>query len=950
MKPLYLIIKNPFAVLLVFTAMVFICPPKSSARYDPSLVWHTVSTDNFIIYYPEGHEPVAQRVISLSEEVYEDVTGYLKVQPMPCPVVLDPGTDVFNGYMALFPSRISLYETPLNTVQGFGPGSDIMDLVFTHEYTHYAHITARLGWYGVLTRILGDGLAASNMVSPGWLIEGITTNTETWFTNGGRGRSSFFKGKMMSFVEGEGLWGLNSASVSSPYSPPGYGRIYLAGYNMVEYLNRTYGESAFARLSRYQALNPFGGSSMALKKVTGKSPKQFYRDFLNDYLEQARLQKEKATSEGLPSGRVILSDDQNLESFETHSWTDKGTILAIRTGYDKKNAIVEADPVTGKIILEKKAGTLANISARGLPDGRILMAEVFYHPLGEGDIDTTDLVIFNPLTRDHDRLTRSAHIYSADMSPDNKTIVATRRNGMWIDLVLMDADGGNMRTLVSRTGMYFDAPCWSPDGALIAAVVKSGQNSDIVLVDPGTGSMELLFGSDIAEDNEPEFSPDGKWIIFSSDRSGTWNIYAWGLTEKRLFQMTSVPYVAGDPHISPDGGTLSFSNMIRGVEQINVIPFNPLSGKPAETDMESPIPEPDLTRLQPEVAFTGKKGIPLRAYKPFIHIPYFSSDEDGAQAGILLMGEDPLGINSYYMDLLYGTVSGRPGYDITVTNKSFWPTLKGRVYDTSEEKNSLVQDRDIWFRERGGELSAGINFIHRVTPSVITSSLYLGGKFRHINSLDDTIYVNPELDRSVGAFGEMTISRAPDSASRDMVSSWGQNLYLSYEKGLSSLGGEFPGFNRIVSLTQYVPSFFRHQGLALTATQQSQEGRLFYDKDISIPRGYHDYDSAGGLNCRNNLLISAEYHFPILYMDDGIGLYAYHSDLLKGSVFVDYGAGWDNGFDWDSWNSRARTSVGATITNRCVLYAVLPIEFGIEAGYKVEEKDAFVGCILKLGL
>ena len=41
------------------------------------------------------------------------------------------------------------------------------------------------------------------------------------------------------------------------------------------------------------------------------------------------------------------------------------------------------------------------------------MPEVFYHPLGEGQIDTTDLVIFDPKTQKHERLTKEAHIYSA---------------------------------------------------------------------------------------------------------------------------------------------------------------------------------------------------------------------------------------------------------------------------------------------------------------------------------------------------------------------------------------------------------------------------------------------------------------------------------------------------------------------------------------------------------
>ena len=934
-------------LFLSCTVMILLFPIQASARYDPALKWCTVQTDNFIIYYPKGHELLAQRVLSLCEEVHKDVTAYLGVEPRPCPIVLDPGTDIFNGFMGIFPSKISLYETPLYTVRGFGPGSDLMDLVFTHEYTHYVHITTRLGWYGELTRVLGDGLAISNVLSPGWVVEGVTTNTETMFTDGGRGRSALFKGEMMSFTEGQGLWDLNSAAVSSPYAPPG-GRIYLAGYPMVDYMNRTYGQDAFARLSQYQARHPLGGSGEALEFVTGKSPQQFYLDFLSDYLASTRTSRDKAIIAGLPQGKVVLAEDDTLDGFESHFWTENGTIIGLRRGYDKKTALVEVDPGTGKTVSEIETGTLANLSARRLPDGRLLIPEVFYHPLGEGQIDTTDLVIFDPKTQKRERLTKQAHIYSADLSPDKKTIVATRRNGMWIDLVLLNADGTNIRELISKPGMYFDAPCWSPDGSQIATVLKNGRNSDIVLVNPATGSMGLLFASDICEDNEPEFSPDGKWIIFSSDRSGIWNIYAWDLADKRLFQLTSVPYVAGDPHISPDGKDLSYSNTIRGVKQVCTLPFNPQTGKPVLTLEAQGIEQPDLKRLQPDIAFAGTTGIPLEAYKPFVHIPYISSDEEGTVAGVLLMGADPVGINSYTANLLYGFKSNRAGYDINLTNKSFWPTLTARLYDTPVEDNTVGNGEDYWYRERGGELSAGVNMIHQIVPSMITSTLRIGPRLRYFSSLDDDVDIAHDNNQSIGVFGEMKLSRMPDASSRDMVSSWGEDVFLSYEKGLSDLGGELPGYNGIASLTQYVPSYFTHQGLALTLVHQSQNGDLSYSKDLSIPRGYDDDDPQGGLDMNKNLLMSAEYHFPILYTDGGLGLYAYHSTLVKGSLFVDYGAGWDGGFDWDSWNRKAQTSIGATLTNKCILLAVLPIEFGIQAGYKTHEKEGFANFIFKV--
>jgi hypothetical protein len=221
--------------------------------------------------------------------------------------------------MSIFPSRISLFENPLHKVRGFGPGSDLMDLVFTHEYTHYVHITEKRGWYGALTDVIGPGLEISNVISPGWAVEGITTSTETMFTDGGRGRSPLFKGEMLSFRRTETV-GINAASVVHTLLTPG-SRIYLGGYFMVDYLNRTYGSDAFARMSRYQAEHPLGGTGEALKAVTGQYPHQFYFLFLRDLEAQAPAARDKALSAGLASGTPVLSASACLDSFAFHFWS-----------------------------------------------------------------------------------------------------------------------------------------------------------------------------------------------------------------------------------------------------------------------------------------------------------------------------------------------------------------------------------------------------------------------------------------------------------------------------------------------------------------------------------------------------------------------------------------------------------------------------------------------------
>ncbi len=938
-------------LLLISLILLLSFPVQSFARYNPEWKWRTIRTDNFTVYYPEGHENLAMRVLSLSDEVYDDVTGYLGVKPRRCPIVLNPGTDIFNGFFSVFPNRISLFETPMYSVRGFGPASDLMDLVYTHEYAHYVHLTTRLGLYGVMSRFLGDGLAISNVFSPGWIIEGVTTNAETMFTDGGRGRSSLFRGEMMSFTEMGGLWSLSSAGTTPPYAPP-INRIYLSGYYIVEYLNRVYGEKAISQLGRFQARHPLMGTGGAIKQITKKSPKAFYKEFIADFETRTGNLKDKVLADGFPSGQVILYEP--IDDLKSHFWTDKGTIKVLRRGYDKKTVIVEINPATSEIVEEKETGNLNNISTiRSTPDGRIIFGEVYYHPIGDGELDVTDLVIFDTMTKEHIRLTKGEHIYSAALSPDYKTFVAARRNGMWTELILLDEDGTNIRPLFSKPGIYVETPCWSPDGSSIAGVITVGQKSDIVLVNPQAGSVKTLFKTDIHEDNEPSFSPDGRWVVFSSSRSGIWNIYAWDTIEKKLYQLTSVFYAASEPRVSPDGEILSFLSMYRGVNRLCIMPFKPQTGMEVHVEDGDIIDEPDIFRLEPDIKFESK-GIPLwEAYRPIAHIPYFGQDENGSMIGVYLLGADPIGLNTYIAEILYGLESNKFGYDVSVINKSFWPTIKARIYDSSEEGNALQGGKDYLiyeekrFRERSVELSLGFDMIHKTAPSIFQSSFLAGTRLRRFDGLGD-FKIDRDRDQSLGIFSEIKFKHIPDSARRDMIPQWGQTFHIVHEEGLSVSFGEISGHNTFVSAKQYIPSPLKHHGLEITFTHQNQSGFLNYEKGMSIPRGYSYDDTKGDLFLRKNIMMSLEYHFPLLFTDRGLGLILYHINLFKGSFFIDYGAGWNGNFGIWSWIDKARTSVGLTLTTKSVLVSWLPVEFGISAGYKTREKDGFTNFIFSI--
>jgi hypothetical protein len=130
---------------------------------------------------------------------------------------------------------------------------------------------------------------------------------------------------------------------------------------------------------------------------------------------------------------------------------------------------------------------------------------------------------------------------------------------------------------------------------------------------------------------------------------------------------------------------------------------------------------------------------------------------------------------------------------------------------------------------------------------------------------------------------------------------------------------------------------------------QKQSGELTFDKDYSLPRGYGTSDTEGNLNLSNNLLFSVEYHFPIDYVDNGLGLSVLHVNVLKSFLFSDWGAGWNKTFNTNEWRRNARNVVGASLRAETSLFSMLPMEIGVEGGYKTREREGFANLVVLFG-
>jgi dipeptidyl aminopeptidase/acylaminoacyl peptidase len=230
----------------------------------------------------------------------------------------------------------------------------------------------------------------------------------------------------------------------------------------------------------------------------------------------------------------------------------KNKNIAIDPGNSSKphlDSIASPQQVTG--------GDGAKFAPRYAPDGTKLAYAV---DLEGGEV--FDIYIFDRETGEHFNLTPDtpdAIQPNTSWSPDGSQIAFLWNRSGCFQTYTMHSKGGEARLILDVPFPGWDIR-WSPDGNHIAVVVE-GRGQDfhtfIVPIDGGEPWS-------IALENEPinalasRWSPDGRFLAFSSDIHGYYNI---GIVELETRKITWVTDGEGDKHSpswSPESAKLTF--------------------------------------------------------------------------------------------------------------------------------------------------------------------------------------------------------------------------------------------------------------------------------------------------------------------------------------------------------------------------------------------------------
>ncbi len=476
--------------------------------------WEVTNTRHFKIIYEKKSTKSVNEIIGFSEDVYNSVTEFFDSYPDQIILVIHDRIDIANGSFYPAPQHINLYVTAPSEPEFGGNINNWLRFLLTHELTHYVNMTIKKGFFYQLSKFMGKSvLSVPGGLLPGWAIEGIAVKLETDITGSGRGNNPFFEMFSKSLVLEDKLFSWRQAAYTSLHPP--YGRIYVAGYLINDFMARKYGNDIFVKIYREYLKFPLLGFNYYVKKITGDSVSSIFNS-----MEQ-ELKNKYSTFTEIPG--KLLSPDMESDYFLPEI-TNQGWVV-YRETEDKEPALVLLDPISKieKILVKTRLTDHSSYSATENSRLVVFAALNVENTNPAGLTAVSDLYLYNNLTGKVHQITWNAHLRQPAISPDGQRIIAVQKSGQYTRLIEFDSDTGKLKTLFEKVKTSVFNPVFSPNGEMILFTSGNAAGRKMCILKKGGTKPQLL---DIGLMNvyNPKFL-DKENIIFVSDRDGTPEIY-----------------------------------------------------------------------------------------------------------------------------------------------------------------------------------------------------------------------------------------------------------------------------------------------------------------------------------------------------------------------------------------------------------------------------------------
>ncbi len=919
----------------------------AAAAATPLPAWRTIDTPHFQLHYPEDLEALAFRAARLCEEAHATLVPLLGHTPAERTHVLltDYGDNANGSATALPYPKVHLFAAPPDMDGNLHDYDDWLRILIFHEYTHILHLDTKSGLPAVLNRVLGRTFAP-NQNMPSFLLEGTAVWLESLTSGRGRIHSAVFRGILRVQALAGRLLDIDSAT-HVPLDWPGANVWYLYGGHFLDWIarNRGVGTAASLNAAVGDDLLPFAPNAAA-REATGETLTALWRAWQADLSARARVERDRLDAEpgGVTAPRPVTTNgrDHRNPRFHADGRLFSLDIAADRTGgvWARRDGVdAPARMLTGQAL---SAFDLCN-------DGRTLLFD--QQDRFAGDYAFFDLVAYDLERLRPRRLTRGARIREPACAPDGTWAAAVQLDHGRSRLVRVDLASGDVRTLHDPGGIDQVAfPVVSPDGGTVVATrVAQGRGRDLVAVDVASGAVRPIT-ADAALELHPRFSPDGRWLVYVSDITGIYDVYARRWPDGAPQRLTRLVGGALEVDISPDGGTLGMRVITPGGYDLATIPFAPeaplAAGRPAaETETRGPAPDRPLP---------ARDYAPLDSLWPVAWSPAFSfssAEEAASQVGLTLDANDAAGHH-----VMVGSIQSVPeddslGATLVYGYRRLVPALTLSLgHATRTRANGAyfgAAPRD--WRDRVTNASASVSYPFGRAARSVAASLRVG--YSRTDPAENPDPVHDPLDRApeIPASSESTDVvfglRYADLDTYPEAISTGEGFAFATTVRLRDrrIGGEADTFELFVDYAHFFPLWWRHV-LALRlngAIGRGDAGRGVFFALGSVPQPRNILlDALDNISFGSNvlrgypsgtergdrfLLAKLDYRMPIWDVFRGPSTAPLFFRRLKLALFTDWGQARTSPDEISFAPDAFRRAVGAELASEATLGWRLPV-------------------------
>ena len=639
------------------------------AQLTPSYDWQVMETDHFrIVFHPEVEGLAAEAAVA-AEDAYQRWSVELNtVPPAKTDIVVIDFDDSPNGFADTYNLHSWEFVSQIQFGVFFGGRmpSNMADTVY-HEYWHIADINHTNGISALLRNVFGR-IVMPNDLKPWFAIEGSATYSEFLIYNYSRASAALSRMYLQQLALDNNFPPLDRAAHSfSNVGWPTSGTLaYIMGSWFVRYVEETYGRGTLAKFDDLLADNwlaalaevlnsliadRFGvgvylGPDFAsiMEQATDVSADELYQGFQGWLREQAlvyvaRVQAQgptvssKLTDFGYWTGQPKWSPTGEWIAYEHSSPFRRDGIRLIRPDGTQEHALTPAT-----FIFDHAFSWSA--------DGNWLVYSE-YDQFGPY-LNVNDLYLADAQTGAAQRLSWGLRAFNPVFTPDGQGVYFAQNVGgdrspriSYLEL----ATGAVSVIHEFPDDTFVDFFALSPDGAQLAlSIWKRPGFSDLYLLSLEDRSLRPLT-QDMEEDYRPAWSPDGKYVLFDSIRDETFNLHAVRVSDGAFFRITNATSGAFSPTASPDGAQVAFIGYSGSGYDLHVMPYDPSQWKAVDFAPQT-IP---AWEGYPPLEFEVKPYNPVDTMLPKYWLPVVRD----TQAGIYTDAWDALYRQYYSIEAVY---------------------------------------------------------------------------------------------------------------------------------------------------------------------------------------------------------------------------------------------------------------------------------------------------------